>query len=66
MSVNKVVYIREDGNDLEELDVEGTTFSPKGDIKHNGKVVQNLVQTSSTINQMNQVAAPLQRCPAYV
>ncbi|KAI0428817.1 putative calcium P-type ATPase [Xylaria sp. FL1042] len=57
MSVNKVVYIREDGKDLDELDVEGTTFSPKGDIKRDGKVVQNLVQTSSTINQMNQVAA---------
>ncbi|KAI1178729.1 putative calcium P-type ATPase [Nemania sp. FL0916] len=57
MSVNKVVYISEDGNDLEELDVEGTTFSPKGDIKRNGKIVQNLPQASSTIRQMNEVAA---------
>ncbi|KAJ8107508.1 hypothetical protein ONZ43_g6713 [Nemania bipapillata] len=57
MSVNKIVYISEDGNDLEELDVEGTTFSPKGDIKLNGKVVENLFQTSSTISQMNEVAA---------
>ncbi|KAI1827969.1 putative calcium P-type ATPase [Xylaria intraflava] len=57
MSVNKVVYIHENGNDLEELDVEGTTFSPKGDIKRNGKVVQNLFETSSTIKQMNEVAA---------
>lgn len=57
MSVNKMVHIREDGEDLEELDVEGTTFSPKGDIKRSGKVVQNLFQTSSTISQMNEVAA---------
>lgn len=57
MSVNKVVYISENGNDLEELDVEGTTFAPKGDIKRNGKVVQDLSETSSTIRQMNEVAA---------
>jgi Ca2+ transporting ATPase len=57
MSVNKVVYISEDGGDLEELDVEGTTFAPKGDIKRNGKVVQDLSETSSTIRQMNEVAA---------
>ncbi|KAI2635924.1 putative calcium P-type ATPase [Xylaria nigripes] len=57
MSVSKVVYIREDGNDLEELDVEGTTFSPRGDIKCNGRVVQDLFKTSSTIKQMNEVAA---------
>ncbi|OTA92144.1 hypothetical protein M434DRAFT_396701 [Hypoxylon sp. CO27-5] len=57
MSVSKVVYISEDGNDLEELDVEGTTFAPKGDIKYNGKVVRDLSQSSSTIRQMNEVAA---------
>ncbi|KAI1481692.1 hypothetical protein K445DRAFT_315097 [Daldinia sp. EC12] len=57
MSVSKVVYINEDGTDLEELDVEGTTFAPKGDIKHNGKVVRDLAQSSSTIRQMNEVAA---------
>ncbi|KAI1818420.1 putative calcium P-type ATPase [Poronia punctata] len=57
MSVNKVVYIREDGEDLEELDVEGTTFAPKGDIRQGGKVVRNLFETSSTVKQMNEVAA---------
>ncbi|KAI2640428.1 calcium-transporting ATPase sarcoplasmic/endoplasmic reticulum type [Hypomontagnella submonticulosa] len=57
MSVSKVVYINEDGTDLEELDVEGTTFAPKGDIKRNGKVVKDLSQSSSTIRQMNEVAA---------
>ncbi|ORY66434.1 calcium-translocating P-type ATPase [Pseudomassariella vexata] len=57
MSVSKVVYISENGSDLEEFDVEGTTFAPKGDIKRNGKVVQNLGQTSSTICQIAEVAA---------
>ncbi|KAI0200322.1 putative calcium P-type ATPase [Astrocystis sublimbata] len=57
MSVNKIVHINENGDDLEELDVEGTTFAPKGDIKRDGKVVQELYQTSSTINQMTEVAA---------
>ncbi|KAI0442468.1 putative calcium P-type ATPase [Xylaria telfairii] len=57
MSVNKIVHINERGDDLEELDVEGTTFAPKGNIKRDGKVVQNLFQTSSTISQMTEVAA---------
>ncbi|KAI0013477.1 calcium-transporting ATPase sarcoplasmic/endoplasmic reticulum type [Xylariaceae sp. FL0662B] len=57
MSVNKVVHISEDGTDLEEVDVEGTTFSPKGNVTRDGKVVRDLVQSSSTIRQMNEVAA---------
>lgn len=57
MSVNKLVFIGDDQNDLEELDVEGTTFSPRGDIKRNGKIVSDLSQSSSTIRQINEVAA---------
>ncbi|KAK7969527.1 calcium-transporting ATPase activity/catalytic [Apiospora saccharicola] len=57
MSVSKMVYISENGSDLEELDVEGTTFAPKGDIKSNGKVVQDLHQKSKTLGQMTEVAA---------
>ncbi|KAI1779896.1 calcium-transporting ATPase sarcoplasmic/endoplasmic reticulum type [Hypoxylon cercidicola] len=57
MSVSKVVYINDDGTDLEELSVEGTTFAPKGDITRNGKVVKDLTQSSNTIRQMNEVAA---------
>lgn len=58
MSVHKVVYIREDAKDLEELTVEGTTFSPRGDIKTaDGKTVTDLAQSSSTIRQMTEVAA---------
>lgn len=58
MSVNKIVYIREDGKDLEELTVEGTTFSPRGNIKTSrGKLVAGLAQSSSTVRQMAEVAA---------
>jgi P-type Ca2+ transporter type 2A len=58
MSVNKIVYIREDGKDLEELTVEGTTFSPRGNIKTSrGKIVAGLAQASSTARQMAEVAA---------
>ncbi|CAK7203473.1 hypothetical protein SEUCBS139899_006207 [Sporothrix eucalyptigena] len=58
MSVNKIVYIREDGKDLEELTVEGTTFSPRGNIKTSrGKTVVDLAQSSSTVRQMTEVAA---------
>ncbi|KAI5927783.1 calcium-transporting ATPase sarcoplasmic/endoplasmic reticulum type [Camillea tinctor] len=57
MSVSKVVYISENGKDLEELDVQGTTFAPKGEISRNGKVIRDLAQTSSTVCQMNEVAA---------
>ncbi|KAI1764749.1 calcium-transporting ATPase sarcoplasmic/endoplasmic reticulum type [Hypoxylon sp. FL1150] len=57
MSVSKIVYINETGTDLEELSVEGTTFAPKGDITRNGKVVRDLSQSSSTVRQMNEVAA---------
>lgn len=57
MSVNKIVYLNEDGTDLTELDVEGITFAPKGAIRMNGKVVENLSETSDTVRQMTEVAA---------
>lgn len=57
MSVNKIVYLNEAGNDLTELDVEGTTFAPKGAIRSNGKEVRDLTTQSSTIRQMTEVAA---------
>jgi P-type Ca2+ transporter type 2A len=57
MSVNKIVYINEAGNDLEELDVEGTTFSPIGNIKSDGTVVTDVARKSNTIFQMAEVAA---------
>jgi Ca2+ transporting ATPase len=57
MSVNKVVFLTEDGSGLEELDVEGTTFEPRGDVKSQGKVLVDLAQKSSTVLQMTEVAA---------
>ena len=57
MSVNKVVYLNEAGTDLTELDVEGTTFAPKGAVKVDGKTVENLSASSDTICQMTEVAA---------
>jgi Ca2+ transporting ATPase len=57
MSVNRVVYLCGDGTELEELDVEGTTFDPRGAIKSNGKVLVDLAQTSSTVSQLTEVAA---------
>ncbi|VUC36135.1 unnamed protein product [Clonostachys rosea] len=57
MSVNKVVYLNETGSDLVELDVEGTTFAPKGAIKSNGKVVEGITESSETIRQLAEVAS---------
>lgn len=57
MSVEKVVYLNESGNGLEEMDVQGTTFSPEGQISRNGKVVQDVAVSSATVHQMTEVLA---------
>ncbi|PGH15884.1 calcium-translocating P-type ATPase, SERCA-type [Polytolypa hystricis UAMH7299] len=57
MSVERVVYLNNSGNGLEEINVEGTTFSPEGDLRKDGKVVENLAASSSTIRQMAEVLA---------
>jgi Ca2+ transporting ATPase len=57
MSVSKIVYFNKDGSDFEELEVEGTTFEPKGAIKSQGKVVSDITQASSTVLQIAEVAA---------
>ncbi|KAH8844864.1 hypothetical protein MCOR27_002089 [Pyricularia oryzae] len=57
MSVSKIVYIKENGTDLEELDVEGTTFSPEGAISQNGNVVSDLPNKSATVLRMAEVTA---------
>lgn len=57
MSVEKVVYLNQSGNGLEEMKVEGTTFSPEGDISRNGKVLQDIAVSSSTMRQMTEVLA---------
>jgi Ca2+ transporting ATPase len=57
MSVRKVVFINEAGNDLEEYQVEGTTFAPHGKISSNGKEIPHIASTSATVFQMTEVAA---------
>ncbi|KAE8138012.1 hypothetical protein BDV38DRAFT_76126 [Aspergillus pseudotamarii] len=57
MSVNKIVYLDKTGNGVQEIDVEGTTFAPKGNLSQNGKALQNLAVSSSTIRQMAEVMA---------
>ncbi|KAJ5257264.1 hypothetical protein N7478_013368 [Penicillium angulare] len=57
MSVEKIVYVTSLGDRLEEIDIEGTTFAPEGKLSQNGKVVENLAVTSSTIRQLTEVTA---------
>lgn len=57
MSVNKVVFIAEDGNSLEEIDVDGTSFAPEGRLSLKGNPVDNLAAQSETVRQMCEVTA---------
>lgn len=57
MSVEKVVYLNENGNDLDEIEVKGTTFAPIGDLIQNGKRLQNAAVDSDTLKQMSEVLA---------
>ncbi|CAG7926597.1 unnamed protein product [Penicillium olsonii] len=57
MSVEKIVYLSNSGTGFEEIDVEGTTFTPQGKLSRNGKVVENLAVSSSTIGQLAEVTA---------
>ncbi|KAI9776351.1 MAG: hypothetical protein M1839_000431 [Geoglossum umbratile] len=57
MSVSKVVYINESGTDLEEIDVEGSTFSPEGYLRMNGRVVDNLAAKSLTVLRIAEISA---------
>ncbi|KIX97874.1 uncharacterized protein Z520_06652 [Fonsecaea multimorphosa CBS 102226] len=57
MSVEKIVYLNESGDDLEEIEVTGTTFAPTGDLIRNGKKLDNPAISSDTIKQMSEVLA---------
>lgn len=57
MSAEKMVYLNKAGNGVEEINVEGTTFAPEGKLSHNGKSLQNLAVSSSTVRQMAEVMA---------
>ncbi|MCJ1307895.1 hypothetical protein MMC25_001543 [Agyrium rufum] len=57
MSVNKLVFLSETGNGLEEIDVEGTTFAPKGNLIRKGSVMKDAAASSQTILKLAEVAA---------
>jgi Ca2+ transporting ATPase len=57
MSVNKIVFIAENGSSLEEIDVAGTSFAPEGIISYKGKALENAAASMPTILQLTEVAA---------
>lgn len=57
MSVEKIVYLNEGGNDLEEIQVEGTTFAPEGNLLLKGKSLTDAAVNSQTLRQMSEVLA---------
>ena len=57
MSVEKIVYLNEAGSGLEEIQVEGTTFAPVGNLSKDNRVLEDLAVSSSTISQMSEVLA---------
>ncbi|KAH8693597.1 putative endoplasmic reticulum calcium ATPase [Talaromyces proteolyticus] len=57
MSVEKVVYLDASGRGLEEIEVEGTTFAPSGSLTRNGKELNDLAVSSSTVRQMAEILA---------
>ena len=57
MSVNKLVFLNESGNGLDEIDVEGTTFAPEGRLLKKGKPAENLAASSTTVFKMAEVSA---------
>ncbi|CAI7606350.1 unnamed protein product [Penicillium manginii] len=60
MSVAKILTVTSTGS-IEEIEVEGTTFAPVGQLSRDGKAVDGLATTSSTVKQLAEVTA---RCNA--
>lgn len=57
MSVEKLVFINENGSDLTEIQVEGTTFAPEGKLLLSEKPIENPAVTSKTLSQLAEVLA---------
>ena len=57
MSAEKVVFLNETGNDLDEYLVEGTTFAPEGSLICDGKRVESPAVSSKTMAQLAEVLA---------
>lgn len=57
MSVEKMLYLGSLGTQFEEIDVEGTTFAPEGQLSRNGKALSQVAVSSPTVRQMTEVMA---------
>ena len=57
MSVNKLVYLNENGTGLEEIDVQGTTYAPEGGVLLQGAYMNDLAAKSATVMKMTEVSA---------
>jgi len=57
MSVEKMVFLNENGSDLDEIQVEGTTFAPEGDLIRGGKALESPAVSSNTMAQLAEVLA---------
>ncbi|KAI9720907.1 MAG: hypothetical protein M1828_005477 [Chrysothrix sp. TS-e1954] len=57
MSVNKVAFLTRDGKSFEELEVEGTSFEPRGSILRHGKAISNVNASSLTLARMTEACA---------
>ncbi|MCJ1343971.1 hypothetical protein MMC31_002170 [Peltigera leucophlebia] len=57
MSVNKVVFLNSIGTGVLELDVQGSTFAPEGDIFLNDTKVENFATSSIAAQKLLEVAA---------
>lgn len=57
MSVEKMVFLNEAGNDLTEVHVEGTTFAPEGNLLLNQKPFDSPAVSSKTVAQLAEVLA---------
>lgn len=57
MSVNKIAYVGQNGKRLEELDVNGTSFEPVGEITKDGKAVTDLASSFQTVAHMAEICA---------
>jgi Ca2+ transporting ATPase len=57
MSVNKIVFIGENGTSLDEIDVEGTSFSPEGALSFKGKPLEHAASSMPILLQLTEVAA---------
>ncbi|TLD39562.1 calcium ATPase [Venturia nashicola] len=57
MSVNKIVFIGENGASLEEIDIEGTSFAPEGMVSFKGKALDHPAAAMPTLLQVTEIAA---------